>query len=315
MCNTKYQLADSATVYDDLQGSLVVILGQQGRVCRFRYSQQALDLLEHLQQASTPQDIINDFSQYTQSSILSALEKMISAGIVKPATSHHREVRCLLIGCGSIGSHIFRQLSVLPLQSFVLVDSDVVDTTNIYRQDYYPNDTGYKKTSILSARPTRFAQIRCISDCITTEKQLTTYIKKYNINLVIQAADAPSTNQLAHIINSSCNENHIPYIINPGYMGNAVSLPEFFYPNDTYQYTSSHDVVPGKVIFRFQHSKLSYRLCSELACLVAQQVEDFRQCAVPTKYGEKGYFDTSDFTWHTTRVVEAPEIEPDWRSR
>ena len=73
------------------------------------------------------------------------------------------------------------------------------------------------------------AQIRCISDCITTEKQLTTYIKKYNINLVIQAADAPSTNQLAHIINSSCNENHIPYIINPGYMGNAVSLPEFFY--------------------------------------------------------------------------------------
>lgn len=70
-------------------------------------------------------------------------------------------------------------------------------------------------------------------------------------------------------------------------MGNAVSLPEFFYPNDTYQYTSSHDVVPGKVIFRFQHSKLSYRLCSELACLVAQQVEDFRQCTVPTKYGEK----------------------------
>lgn len=120
MCNTKYQLADSATVYDDLQGSLVVILGQQGRVCRFRYSQQALDLLEHLQQASTPQDIINDFSQYTQSSILSALEKMISAGIVKPATSHHREVRCLLIGCGSIGSHIFGSCPFYPYNHLFL---------------------------------------------------------------------------------------------------------------------------------------------------------------------------------------------------
>lgn len=43
-----------------------------------------------------------------------------------------RQIRCMLIGCGSIGSHVFKQLSMFPLKKMLLVDNDIVDETNIY---------------------------------------------------------------------------------------------------------------------------------------------------------------------------------------
>lgn len=49
-------------------------------------------------------------------------------------------------------------------------------------------------------------------------------------------------------------------------------------------------------------NKLSYRFCDELACLIAQQVDDYQHHKIPRYYGEKGYFNTIDFKWCTKRM-------------
>ena len=63
-----------------------------------------------------------------------------------------------------------------------------------------------------------------------------------------------------------------------------------------------HLSIPGKPVLRFQKNKLSYRFCDELACLIAQQVDDYRHHKIPKYYGEKGYFNTIDFKWCTKRM-------------
>lgn len=72
----------------------------------------------------------------------------------------------------------------------------------------------------------------------------------------------PAFNEKQRQIHNYCN---VPYIVNPGYIGNAMSLPEFFYPNLDYSYASSHLSIPGEPVLRFQKNKLSYRFCDELA--------------------------------------------------
>lgn len=77
-------------------------------------------------------------------------------------------------------------------------------------------------------------------------------IQAESINLVIQAADCPTTDDMARIVNKAGDYCNVPYIVNPGYIGNAMSLPEFFYPNLDYSYASSHLSIPGEPVLRFQ---------------------------------------------------------------
>lgn len=126
---------------------------------------------------------------------------------------------------------------------------------------------------------------------ITCHSELDELIDREKINLVIQAADVPSTTEVARMINYSCDKKDIAFIVNPGYFGNSVSLPEFYYPNNKYDYISSHLAIKGKLLLHHESGKLSYRLCSTLGSLVAEQVEDYRCHCCPAHYGEKGYFD------------------------
>ena len=63
---------------------------------------------------------------------------------------------------------------------------------------------------------------------------------------------------------------------------------------------------PRKLLLHHESGKLSYRLCSTLGSLVAEQVEDYRCHCCPAHYGEKGYFDIYDYAWHTEQVCKEP---------
>lgn len=305
----RYQLSDSLSAYDDLQGNIIVMLGRKGQMCTFQYSTGLLRILQTLMDERTFEDITKELPEFTPASLRRTISRLVHLGVVEESSSYERALRCAIIGCGSIGSHVFRQLSTLPLEKILLIDTDTVDGTNVYRQDYYPDDIGLKKTDILSKRSSLIRETSSLEQVISTKEQLISIIQKHNINLVIQAADTPSTDTLARIINAACEECNTCYIINPGYMGSAMSLPEFFFPRCTYSYISSHQTVPGRKLLQFQKSKLNYRLCSELSCLIAEQVEDYRLGRTPKHYGEKGYFDAVDFSWHTRRIITADQME------
>lgn len=311
MAEIKYQLADSISVFSDFNGHLVVILGQKGQVCTMKYSDRALQILECLRQPVAIEDVIDSFPDVMERSLRNGIELLLSYGIVEIVDSRKRDVSCLVIGCGSIGSHIFRQISMLSLGRIVLVDNDVVDNTNVYRQDYYPSEVGRRKVDVLATRPSNAESIIPIDSFVHSRSELVGLIERYHANLVIQAADVPTTEDLAHWVNEAADRCGIPYIINPGYLGGAMSLPEFFYPNLDYGYSSSHRSVHGRRLLQFSKSKFNFRMCSALGSLLAQQVDDYRHQKIPRRYGEKGYFDMRDFAWRTERIVETPAREPD----
>lgn len=49
----KYQLADALSIYDDLNGSLVVLQGKTGKICRMSNSSNLIHILDYLQRPST----------------------------------------------------------------------------------------------------------------------------------------------------------------------------------------------------------------------------------------------------------------------
>lgn len=298
----KYQLADALSIYDDLNGSLVVLQGKTGKICRMSNSSNLIHILDYLQRPSTFKGVVASFPYLTEKSLHQALSRLISLGVVEKLNEQVRQIRCMLIGCGSIGSHVFKQLSMFPLKKMLLVDNDIVDETNIYRQDFYPEDIGLKKTVALLNRSSCIEETVFSNQRIMGPHDLVELIQAESINLVIQAADCPTTDDMARIVNKAGDYCNVPYIVNPGYIGNAMSLPEFFYPNLDYSYASSHLSIPGEPVLRFQKNKLSYRFCDELACLIAQQVDDYRHHKIPRYYGEKGYFNTIDFKWCTKRM-------------
>ena len=61
---------------------------------------------------------------------------------------------------------MFKQLSMFPLKKMLLVDNDIVDETNIYRQDFYPEDIGLKKTAALLNRSS------CIEETVFSNQRI-----------------------------------------------------------------------------------------------------------------------------------------------
>lgn len=255
------------------------------------------------------EELTRELPELTPTSIERTISRRLLLGVIEKINPCERTLRCAIIGCGSIGSHVFRQLSVLPLEEILLIDTDTVDDTNTYRQDYYPDDVGLRKIDVLSRRASLTHRVEILGQTINDAGQLVAIIRQYDINLVIQAADMPTTDAMARLISTACEECGICCIVNPGYMGSAMSLPEFFFPHCGYSYINSHHVVPGKRLIQFQKSKLSYRLCSELGSLIAEQVEDYGMGKIPKYYGEKGYFDANDFSWRTRRIISAEQLE------
>lgn len=302
----RYRLADAVSIYDNGQGYLLIVLGQRGTICRLPYRQMTFDLLQFLESPADIQSIEIRFPAVTRSSLRAAIDKLVSLDVLRVEHAEPRQIRCLLLGCGSIGSHIYRHISMLALEHITLVYHDVVTVDNIYRQDYVRTDIGKKKVDVLKSRASRCLSIDSIDKMITCHSELDELIDREKINLVIQAADVPSTTEVARMINYSCDKKDIAFIVNPGYFGNSVSLPEFYYPNNKYDYISSHLAIKGKPLLHHESGKLSYRLCSTLGSLVAEQVEDYRCHCCPAHYGEKGYFDIYDYAWHTEQVCKEP---------
>lgn len=126
----------------------------------------------------------------------------------------------LIIGLGGVGGYALEALMRLGIGSFILVDGDIIETTNINRQIIATNNTvGMKKTEawkerILSCNPD--CQITLISEFIVPEEVASLFEEK--IDYVIDACDTVATKK--ELIRY-CIKHEIPMISSMG-MGNKV---------------------------------------------------------------------------------------------
>ncbi len=69
-------------------------------------------------------------------------------------------MKALIVGCGSLGSHLTAMLARMKPAEINIVDHDVVGPENIGVQNYEPTDIGLKKTSTLFAKVKNHVLIR-----------------------------------------------------------------------------------------------------------------------------------------------------------
>lgn len=63
-----------------------------------------------------------------------------------------RAARVAIAGCGGLGSNVALMLARSGVEHFLLIDHDVVDTSNLNRQQFWPEDVGRPKVEALAAR-------------------------------------------------------------------------------------------------------------------------------------------------------------------
>ena len=122
----------------------------------------------------------------TKQEIEKALEERHSSGMQESL----RKARVAVAGLGGLGSNIAISLSRVGVGEIILVDYDVVEPSNLNRQQYFVKHIGMKKTEALKSlikdiNP--FVKIKT-KDIFVTKENID-FLKEYDI--VIEAFDDP----------------------------------------------------------------------------------------------------------------------------
>jgi molybdopterin/thiamine biosynthesis adenylyltransferase len=126
--------------------------------------------------------------------------------------------KVLIFGLGAVGTWIVDMLARDGVMEFILVDDDIVDISNLHRQDFYfEDDIGRKKLDVIE---TKLKQIDSNISVKKIYKKLDFYF--FNdfdkmFDLAINCADYPNVDTTTAIIASECMKRNIPHIIGGGY--------------------------------------------------------------------------------------------------
>ncbi len=122
-----------------------------------------------------------------------------------------------IAGCGGLGSNAAVSLARVGVKSFVLVDFDVVDESNLNRQYFFRHQIGLLKTDALKSNmllidPT--LQIEVFAEKLSEETMLTHFA---SCDLIIEAFDQAEAKQ--QLLESFLSVNTGQYLI----MGNGMA--------------------------------------------------------------------------------------------
>lgn len=295
-----YQIKDSVGIFTSKDNSIIrVEKFYNGYKIEMKYSESLIKLFKILENPVSKDEIIQKLSYISESKISSTLSQLINLGIIEQTQKYkNKNLSILLLGCGTIGSHIFSQISKLDdIDKLIIIDPDKVEYSNIERQDFYGNDIGKCKVDVLKNRCSN-KNIIVYKKYIENASQLKEICNKNNCNFIIGAADIPSSRKISEIISDVGNSLNIPYIINHGYVSNIVMLPEFYYPNCEYTFKTNRvftDKFNQQILIT--RKKLEYSKATTLALLVSKQIELYIKGDDPIFYKKRGFFNDELFKW------------------
>lgn len=148
-------------------------------------------------------NLIEDY-EMTTSGVVDALKRLADSVV-------------LIVGLGAVGTWVATNLAQSGVVNFILVDDDVVDLSNLHRQDgFFENDVGMKKVDVLEKR------LHEIGKCNVTkiyDKLDDGFFGQYSLDftLAINCADFPSVDYTTELIGEYCMQKKIPHLIGGGY--------------------------------------------------------------------------------------------------
>lgn len=125
----------------------------------------------------------------------------------------------MIVGLGAVGSYMALYLSKIGVGSFVLIDADDVEISNLHRQAFLESDLGHQKAEQLRRRIkdiNRNADIKVISKRLS-EHFFDEQVISDSLDLIVNCADEPSVDFTSKIISTYAMRHSIPHIVGGGY--------------------------------------------------------------------------------------------------
>lgn len=117
---------------------------------------------------------------------------------------------CIAVcGLGGLGSNIASMLARLGVGKLILIDYDVVEPTNLNRQDYYISDIGKSKSLVMSERIKNinpYIEVKCI-DVKLTADNIMDYVGTADI--VVEAFDNPECKAMLVDTVMTCSDIYV----------------------------------------------------------------------------------------------------------
>ncbi|WP_421589692.1 HesA/MoeB/ThiF family protein [Rahnella aceris] len=177
----------------------------------------------HTQITETHYRVINLLEDYCRSTseVISSINKIKKSNVT-------------IIGLGAVGSNIAIQLAQSGVESFVLVDCDTVELSNLHRQFYFENEISEFKVDALSKKLHNFGakHVKKIKKNLS-EINLQNESSLVNTNLIINCADEPSVDFTSEIIARHCMKFNIPHIVGGGYNLHQTLIGQTIIPYET----------------------------------------------------------------------------------
>lgn len=294
-------LNEGIHIFESLDGNKLIIRNYTNAKIITINNQQPLEELLIL--LKKPQSLKNILKNIKISNLTTVLQLLLKEEvIIKLVSKKNKRINIAVIGIGTTGSHIVNDLrNLTEIKKLIICDPDTVDESNLYRQVYVEDDLNKNKVDVFAEKGGKCDQIIGIKNMYTSSNQIIEMCKQYDVNVLIQAGDYPTTRELGILVEHAANKLNIPYIINSGYISNVVSLPEFYYPNNDYDFIYKHQTYNEKPILLKANKKVSFRMVANVGHIVAQQIIDYCADKKPIKYGERGFFDGNEFKWRTKK--------------
>lgn len=132
-----------------------------------------------------------------------------------------QESNVVLLGCGAVGSWVAIQLAQSGVQHFRLIDSDVVERSNLNRSLFLASDVGHLKTEALSRHLRAISptiELQAINLEISDPNDLAQIVLPLGPStIIVNCADSPSVDFTSALVDAVSQEIKVPYVIAGGY--------------------------------------------------------------------------------------------------
>jgi molybdopterin/thiamine biosynthesis adenylyltransferase len=148
-------------------------------------------------------NLIEDYV-FSTSGVIEALNKLSTSPV-------------LIIGLGAVGTWVATNLAQSGVANFILVDDDIVDISNLHRQDgFFQNDVGAKKVDVIERRLQEILKCNVLKIFDRLDKGFFAR-NSLNFRLAVNCADYPSVDYTTELIGEYCMQKDIPHLIGGGY--------------------------------------------------------------------------------------------------
>lgn len=130
-----------------------------------------------------------------------------------------RNATVIVIGLGAVGSWVACNLAQSGVKNIALMDSDIVDITNLHRQfGYRESDIGRKKIDVLEEIIHGFDKdINVIKEYSFLNEGALNVFDDISIDLIINCADNPTVDETSLWVGEYAMKRGLPHIVGGGY--------------------------------------------------------------------------------------------------